>query len=157
MITRRPSGMVTPCWACCLRWLARGCAAKIYKRGDRGLPCTFDRSGKLDDCQPLKAAVAEVFWSIMLTHLQARSPNPMLDMQSSTVQGNSLSTLANCCAFGPISDVRPFLQQVCWAQIQTHESKTLKHRSRAVYCPSDYSGSVKRFAWTRRADRRLPN
>ena len=57
-------------------------AAKTYNRGDSGLPCcTRDRSGKLDDCQPLKAAVAEVFSSMMLTHLQARSPNPMLDMQ----------------------------------------------------------------------------
>ncbi len=50
---------------------------------ESGLPCcTPDRSGKLADRQPLKAAVAVVFWSIMPTHMRARCPKPMSPPQA---------------------------------------------------------------------------
>ena len=52
--------------------LARGWAAKTYKRSNTELPSRTP-DGRRDDCQPLKAAVAEVFWSMMLTRTEARS------------------------------------------------------------------------------------
>ena len=70
-------------------------AAKTNKRGDSGLPyCTPDRPGKLTDRQPLKAAVAEVFCSMMLTHLQGRLPNPNLYVQSDEAVSGELECVA---------------------------------------------------------------
>jgi len=47
-------------------------ARATYNRG-KSMPtcCTPERSGKLADCQTLKAGVAEVLWSMLLTHLQS--------------------------------------------------------------------------------------